>query len=395
MINKHIVLGITGGIAAFKAASLVTSLNKQGYEVQVLMTKSACEFITPLTFETLTKKKVYVDVFDKSEDVLVHHIEIAKWADLFVVAPATANTIAKMANGFADDMLTSSFLASTCPKLIVPSMNTHMLENAMTQENLKKLVSYGISVMESDTGLLACGDVGKGKFPESEAIIEEMERLLVREKDLLGKTVLISAGPTLEALDPVRYLSNHSSGKMGYALAKEARNRGAKVYLVSGPVRLGQPKDMEVIPVQSAKEMADAVFSHFEQADITIMVAAVADYRPLEIKEEKIKKQDSTWTLTLERTTDILATLGEKKKATQILVGFAMETENLLENAQAKLMKKNCDYLVANSIREVGSGFAGDTNHGYILSKSTQVDLGLLTKKELAKKIIDQISKGD
>ena len=308
---------------------------------------------------------------------------------------ASANTISKIAYGMADNMLTSSFLAATCPKLLVPAMNSHMLENPITQHNLKTLEAYGISVMESETGLLACGDIGKGKFPEIELIVEEIERLLTTKKDLLGKTVLISAGPTQEALDPVRYLTNHSSGKMGYALAKEARNRGARVYLVSGCVSLACPKDIEVISVQSAKEMEVSMLSHFEQADITIMAAAVADYRPVNIYKEKIKKQDSGWALSLERTMDILATLGTRKKEHQILIGFAMETENLLKNAQEKLIKKKCDYLIANSIRELGSGFQGDTNHGYLLSKNGQTDFGLLTKKELAEKIFDQINKGD
>ena len=292
MTNKHIVIAVTGGIAAYKSAFLVSSLSKQGYEVQVLMTKSACEFISPLTFETLSKRKVYTDVFVNEETPFVRHIELAKWADLFVVAPASANTISKITYGMADNMLTSSFLAATCPKLLVPAMNSHMLENPITQHNLKTLEAYGISVMESETGLLACGDIGKGKFPEIELIVEEIERLLTTKKDLLGKTVLISAGPTQEALDPVRYLTNHSSGKMGYALAKEARNRGARVYLVSGCVSLDRPKDIEVISVQSAKEMEVSMLSHFEQADITIMAAAVADYRPVNIHKEKIKKQD-------------------------------------------------------------------------------------------------------
>lgn len=395
MTNKHIVIAVTGGIAAYKSAFLVSSLSKQGYEVQVLMTKSACEFISPLTFETLSKRKVYTDVFVNEETPFVRHIELAKWADLFVVAPASANTISKITYGMADNMLTSSFLAATCPKLLVPAMNSHMLENPITQHNLKTLEAYGISVMESETGLLACGDIGKGKFPEIELIVEEIERLLTTKKDLLGKTVLISAGPTQEALDPVRYLTNHSSGKMGYALAKEARNRGARVYLVSGCVSLAFPKDIEVISVQSAKEMEVSMLSHFEQADITIMAAAVADYRPVNIYKEKIKKQDSGWALSLERTMDILATLGTRKKEHQILVGFAMETENLLKNAQEKLIKKKCDYLIANSIHELGSGFQGDTNHGYLLSKNGQTDFGLLTKKELAEKIFDQINKGD
>ncbi len=395
MANKHIVIGVTAGIAAYKVASLISYLSKVGHEVQVIMTQKACAFITPLTLQTLSKRKVYVDMFASNENYDVKHIEIAKWADLFVVAPASANTIAKLANGLADDMLSTSFLATNCPKLIVPSMNTNMLENRITQDNINKLRHYGIKVMEADSGLLACGDIGKGKFPLVEKIVDEIDQLLVTKKDLMGKKVLISAGPSQESLDPVRYLTNHSSGKMGYALAKEAYNRGADVILVSGPTHLRQPYGINFCSVTSASAMASELLSYYPDADYTIMAAAIADYTPKNKAQNKIKKKEMDYALMLTRTTDVLATMGKLKKHGQILVGFAMETENLIHNAKSKLISKNCDYLIANSLCEKGSGFKADTNHAYLITKDKELDFGLLTKKELAKKIIDQIIKGE
>ncbi len=395
MKNKCIAVGITGGIAAFKICSLVSSLKKKGNDVIVLMTKEAEQFVTPLTLQTLSGNKVITDMFTVDYTPDVHHISIAKKADVFVIAPATANIIAKIANGIADDMLTSTFLAAGCPKLIVPAMNTGMLENPITQDNLEKCRHYGMHILDSASGYLACGDTGKGRMPEPSVIMDAIESLAETDRWLAGKHVLVTAGPTCEALDPVRYITNHSSGKMGYELAKAARNLGAKVTLVSGKTALAEPVGIETIPIESAADLADAVLSRREENDVIIMAAAVADYTPVTKDDQKIKKSEGEFALPLKRTTDVLQALGENKKEGQVLIGFAMETQNLLENAQKKLVAKNADYIVANSIADAGSGFAVDTNNVTIISKEGLNPLGLLSKEETAEKILEFCLKED
>lgn len=395
MKNKCIAVGITGGIAAFKICSLVSSLKKKGNDVIVLMTKEAEQFVTPLTLQTLSGNKVITDMFTVDYTPDVHHISIAKKADVFVIAPATANIIAKIANGIADDMLTSTFLAAGCPKLIVPAMNTGMLENPITQDNLEKCRHYGMHILDSASGYLACGDTGKGRMPEPSVIMDAIESFAETDRWLAGKHVLVTAGPTCEALDPVRYITNHSSGKMGYELAKAARNLGAKVTLVSGKTALAEPVGIETIPIESAADLADAVLSRREENDVIIMAAAVADYTPVTKDDQKIKKSEGEFALPLKRTTDVLQALGENKKEGQVLIGFAMETQNLLENAQKKLVAKNADYIVANSIADAGSGFAVDTNNVTIISKEGLNPLGLLSKEETAEKILEFCLKED
>ena len=395
MKNKCIAVGITGGIAAFKICSLVSSLKKKGNDVIVLMTKEAEQFVTPLTLQTLSGNKVITDMFTVDYTPDVHHISIAKKADVFVIAPATANIIAKIANGIADDMLTSTFLAAGCPKLIVPAMNTGMLKNPITQDNLEKCRHYGMHILDSASGYLACGDTGKGRMPEPSVIMDAIESLAETDRWLAGKHVLVTAGPTCEALDPVRYITNHSSGKMGYELAKAARNLGAKVTLVSGKTALAEPVGIETIPIESAADLADAVLSRREENDVIIMAAAVADYTPVTKDDQKIKKSEGEFALPLKRTTDVLQALGENKKEGQVLIGFAMETQNLLENAQKKLVAKNADYIVANSIADAGSGFAVDTNNVTIISKKGLNPLGLLSKEETAEKILEFCLKED
>lgn len=386
--TKTILVGVTGGIAAYKTCSLVSSLKKKGYEVHVLMTESAQEFVTPLTFQTLSGQKVITDMFTTDYIPDVHHISLAKKADVFVIAPASANVIAKVAHGIADDMLTTTFLAANCPKLIVPAMNTGMLENPVTQDNLEICKKYGMHILDSASGYLACGDVGKGRMPEAHVIEDAIEQLLVEEKYLQGKKILITAGPTQEAIDPVRYITNHSSGKMGYALAKAARNAGAEVTLVAGPNHLEDIAGVTMIPVCSAQEMAAAVLPLQKKMDAMILSAAVADFTPKQSATQKIHKKSNGMDLALKKTTDILATLGEHKKKGQVLIGFSMETENLLENTRKKLTKKNCDYVVANSISEKGAGFAVDTNHVIVISKKDEVDLGMRSKDETAQEIL-------
>lgn len=388
MEKKCIIVGVTGGIAAFKACSLVSSLKKQGHDVHVLMSKNAQEFVTPLTFQSLSANRVITDMFSVDYEPEVHHISLAKKADVFVVAPASADFIAKAANGIADDMLTTTFLAAYCPKLVVPAMNTHMLMNPATQDNIAKLKKYGIHIMESDAGYLACGDVGKGRMPEPKEIEDALNMVMTSDKFLLGKKVMVTAGPTEESIDPVRYITNHSSGKMGYALARAARNAGADVTLVSGHTALEKPYGVDVVNVRSAADMASAVLDQSDRMDAVIMAAAVADYTPAECADHKIKKTDGDLSIAVKRTTDILAELGKKKKPGQKLIGFAMETENLLANAQAKLEAKNVDYIAANSIADAGAGFGVDTNKVTILSRSGQEDLGLLSKDETAERIL-------
>ena len=389
MTNKPCVLiGVTGGIAAYKICSLVSSLHKQDYEVHVLMTREAQEFITPLTMQSLSGQKVILDMFTTDYTPDVHHISLARKADAFVIAPATANVIAKVANGIADDMLTTTFLASKCEKLIVPAMNTAMLENPITQDNLKKCEQYGMHILESGSGYLACGTTGKGRMPEPDQIEDALKEVLHTDKYLAGRKVLITAGPTCEAIDPVRYITNHSSGKMGYALAKAARNAGADVTLVAGKTALADIRGVHMVPVTSAKEMADAVLPRQKEMDIMILAAAVADYTPITTAEEKIHKADGGMNLELTRTTDILKTLGQNKRDGQILVGFSMETENLIPNSRRKLSSKNCDFIVANSLRQAGAGFAGDTNVVTVISEKETSELGLLSKDDTAEEIL-------
>ena len=394
MQKKCIIVGVTGGIAAFKACSLVSHLVKQGHEVHVLMTKGATEFVSPLTFQTLAKTRVILDMFSVDYEPDVHHISLAEKADVFVVAPATADFIAKAAHGIADDMLTTTFLAATCDKWVVPAMNTHMFENPITQKNIQTLKENGIGVMEPDSGLLACGDVGKGRMPEPDEIIDAIGPLGVRNPFLKGKKILITAGPTQEAMDPVRYITNHSTGKMGYALAKKARDLGAEVVLVSGKTNLAVPYGIQYRPIVRAQDLADAVLEQSDSCDAVIMAAAVADYTPTDVASEKIKKADGDLSISVKRTTDVLLQLGKQKKPGQVLIGFAMETEHLLENARTKLEKKNADYIVANSIREKGAGFGTDTNHVIILSKDHQEDGGILSKEDTAEYILQYCLEG-
>jgi len=388
MKNKCIVVGVTAGIAAYKICQLVSSLKKQGNEVHVIMTKEAEKFVTPLTFQTLSSQKVITDMFTVDYTPDVHHISLAKKADLFVVAPATANIIAKIAHGIADDMLTTTFLASTCPKMIVPAMNTNMLNNPITQDNIATCQKYGIHIMCSGAGYLACGDVGAGRLPEPEEIEDAIASLVETDRYLQGRHVVITAGATQEEIDPVRYITNHSTGKMGYALAKEARNAGAKVTLISGKTNLPQPYGVDVINVISAADMRECVVNNFEKADVVIMSAAVADYTPIEKVDHKIKKAEGNLSIALKRTQDILLTIGKKKRENQVVIGFAMETENLLENAAKKLQEKNANYIIANSIREPGAGFGVDTNIVKIISPTSVEDLGLLSKDDTAKEIL-------
>lgn len=395
MEKKCVIVGVTAGIAAFKACSLVSSLRKQGHEVHVLMTKGAEQFVTPLTFQSLSGTKVITDIFTVDYIPEVHHIALADKADAFVVAPATADFIAKAANGIADDMLTTTFLAADCPKLVVPAMNTHMLENPATQRNIKQLQEDGIYVMESASGYLACGDTGKGRMPEPDRIEDALQEVMCEKHYLKGRKILITAGPTKEAIDPVRYITNHSSGKMGYALAKAARNAGAEVTLVAGDTNLADPYHVEVIHVSSAAEMRDAVLAESDRYDAIIMAAAIADYTPVVKATEKIKKTEGDLKIELKRTTDILLELGKKKRDGQVLIGFAMETEELLANAAKKLHDKHADYIVANSIREKGAGFGGDTNIVTILSKAGEKSLGLLSKDETASMILENCLKGE
>lgn len=391
--NKCAVIGVSGGIAAFKICSLVSQLKQQGCEVHVLMTKEAEQFVTPLSLQTLSGQKVITDMFSTDYTPDVHHISLAKKADVFVIAPATANIIAKIANGIADDMLTTTFLAASCSKLLVPSMNTNMLMNPITQDNIKKCKSYGMRVLESDDGYLACGTSGKGRLPEPEEIEDAIVELLNKDKYLMGQKILITAGPTQESLDPVRYITNHSTGKMGYALARQARNAGADVILVAGPNSLKPIRGIQTIAVTSAQEMADAVLSYQDICDVMIMAAAVADYTPAHKEDEKIHKGDGEYSIACKRTTDILATLGENKKPGQILIGFSMETENLEERTKEKLVKKNCDYIVGNNLRDKGAGFGTETNKTIIFSKDGKIDLGLQSKENTASEILRQCIK--
>mgnify|MGYP004641405025 FL=1 len=388
--GKCVVLGVTGSIAAYKIAGLASALKKMHADVEVIMTQNATQFINPITFESLTGNKCLVDTFDRDFSFSVEHIAIAKKADVFLVAPASANVIAKMAHGIADDMLTTTILACKCPKIISPAMNTGMFENEIVQDNLKILKKYGMQVVEPATGYLACGDTGAGKMPEPEVLLQYILREIAYEKDLVGKRVLVTAGPTREAIDPVRFITNHSTGRMGYAIAKMAMLRGAAVTLVSGPVAIEPPMFVDTIAVESAQQMYEAVMTHAKEADIIIKSAAVADYAPAQVSPEKIKKSEGDASIPLTRTKDILAALGEKKREDQFVCGFAMETEHLLENATAKREKKNVDMIVANSIRQEGAGFGVDTNVATFITKEGLRSLPLMSKEALAMEILDE-----
>ena len=389
--NKSIIIGVSGGIAAYKTAYLVSALSKTEADVNVIMTENACEFISPLVFEKLTGNKCYVDTFDRNFKFDVEHISLAKKADIFMIAPATANVIAKIANGIADDMLTTTFLASKCKKIVSPAMNTAMFENQITQDNIAKLKKYGIGVVEPQDGLLACGDTGAGKMPEPDFLFDVIEREIAREKDMLGKKVLVTAGATMESLDPVRFLTNHSSGKMGFAIAKEAMLRGAEVTVVKANTTAEIPNFVKIVEVSSAKDMFDAVTALSDQQDIIVKAAAVADYTPESYVDSKIKKKDGDLSIPLKRTMDILKYLGENKKEGQFLCGFSMETDNMLENSKAKLSKKNADMIVANNLRDAGSGFKTDTNAVTLITRDGYRSLELKSKAEVAKEIFDEI----
>lgn len=389
--DKTILLGVTGSIAAYKTANLASLLVKQHCDVHVLMTANATEFISPITFETLTNNKVPVDTFDRNFQYNTEHIALAKRADLVVIAPATANVIAKLANGIADDMLTTTVLACRCNKIIAPAMNTAMYENPVTQENLNKLKSFGWKVITPASGWLACGDVGLGKMPEPELLLETILFESACKKDMAGLKVLVTAGPTMEALDPVRFISNHSSGKMGYAIARAAAQRGAEVTLVSGKTALDPPLYVEVVNVLSAADMFEAVTSRSADQDIIIKAAAVSDYRPAEVAHDKIKKKDDDLSIPLVRTMDILKYLGEHRREGQFLCGFSMETQNLIENSRKKLESKQVDMIACNNLKEEGAGFAVNTNLLTLITSDDEIRLPLLTKEEVAHKLLDAI----
>ena len=389
--EKTILLGVTGGIAAYKSASLASRLVKAGAEVRVIMTEHATNFINPITFETLTGHKCITDTFDRNFEFQVEHVSLAKKADVIMVAPATANVIAKLAHGLADDMLTTTILASHAPKLIAPAMNTGMYENPVTQDNLALLKKYGMEVIEPAAGHLACGDEGKGKMPEPEILFEHILRSCACKQDMKGLKVLVTAGPTQEAVDPVRFLTNHSSGRMGYSIAKACMLRGADVTLVTGRTALTPPLFVDVVPVVSAKDMYDAVISRSGEMDIIIKAAAVADYRPVHVAEEKVKKSDSSFSLELERTDDILKYLGEHKKPGQFLCGFSMETENMLENSRKKLEKKHLDMIAANNLKVPGAGFETTTNIITIITPDSVKELELMSKDDAAFRLLDEI----
>lgn len=391
LTGKTIVLGITGSIAAYKIANLTSMLVKQHADVYVLMTENATNFINPITFETLTNHKTLVDTFDRNFNYNIEHVSLAKKADVVLVAPASANVIGKIANGIADDMLTTTVMACKCKKLISPAMNTQMFENPIVQDNLKKLEHYGMTVIQPDVGLLACKDVGAGKMPSEQVLMDYILREIRYEKDMVGKKVLVTAGPTRESIDPVRFISNHSTGKMGYAIARVAMERGADVTLITGPVSIAPPPFVKVINVVSAEDMFRAVQEYSLEADIVIKSAAVADYTPATVAEEKIKKQDGDSSLELVRTTDILKWLGENRKNGQFLCGFSMETENMLENSRAKLIKKNIDMIVANNLKVEGAGFGVDTNVVTLITKEDTVELPQMSKEAVAEKLLDKI----
>ena len=389
--GKTVLLGVTGSIAAYKIAYLASALKKQQADVHVLMTRNATNFINPITFETLTGNKCLVDTFDRNFQFQVEHVSIAKKADVVMIAPASANVIGKLAHGIADDMLTTTIMACRCKKFISPAMNTNMFENPIVQDNLKTLEHYGYEVIDPAVGYLACGDTGAGKMPEPETLLNYILRECACEKDMKGLKVLVTAGPTQEAIDPVRYITNHSSGKMGYAIAKMAMLRGADVTLVSGRTALAPPPFVRVVPVVTARDMYEAVTSVGQEQDIIIKAAAVADYRPASVSDEKIKKKDDDMSIALERTDDILKYLGEHKPDGQFLCGFSMETENMIGNSRVKLTRKNLDMVAANNVKMAGAGFQGDTNVLTLITQDEEVSLPLMSKEDAAGKILDKI----
>ena len=391
--GKCVVLAVTGSIAAYKIASLASMLKKLHADVQVLMTKNAENFINPITFETLTGNKCLVDTFDRNFQYNVEHVALAKKADVVLIAPASANCIGKLAHGIADDMLTTTIMACKCKKILAPAMNTNMFENPIVQDNLKVLEHYGYEIVESAYGYLACGDIGQGKMPEPELLLQHILRECAYEKDLKGKKILVTAGPTQEPIDPVRYITNHSTGKMGYAIAKVCMQRGAEVTLVSGPVNIPAPPFVTVVPVISAEDMFREVTKRAPKQDIIIKAAAVADYCPKYVSAEKVKKKDGELSLEMKRSQDISAYLGEHKKQGQFLCGFSMETENMLENSRKKLEKKNLDMIVANNLKVEGAGFAGNTNVVTMITENEEISLGKMSKEETAFEILNQILK--
>ena len=391
--GKTVVLAVSGSIAAYKIASLASALKKLHANVQVLMTKNAVNFINPITFESLTGNKCLVDTFDRNFQYSVEHVALAKQADVVLVAPASANVIGKIAHGIADDMLTTTVMACKCKKIIAPAMNTNMFDNPILQDNLKILEHYGYEVISPAVGYLACGDTGAGKMPEPELLLQYILREIAYEKDMQGKRVLVTAGPTQESIDPVRFITNHSTGKMGYAIAKMCMLRGAEVTLVSGPTSIAKPEFVHVVDVVTAKEMYEEVTKRAKDQDIIIKAAAVADYRPKSVSSEKMKKKDDDLAIPMERTDDILKFLGEHKKEHQFLCGFSMETENMLENSRKKLEKKHLDMIVANNLKVEGAGFAGDTNVVTIITGQEEFSLGKMTKEETALRILDEILK--
>ena len=389
--GKTVLLGVTGSIAAYKIAYLASALKKLHAQVHVLMTKNATNFINPITFESLTGNKCLVDTFDRNFQFQVEHVSIAKQADVVMIAPASANVIGKLAHGIADDMLTTTIMACKCKKIISPAMNTNMYENPIVQDNLAILQHYGYEVIEPASGYLACGDTGAGKMPEPEMLLEYILREIAKEKDLSGQKVLVTAGPTQEAIDPVRYITNHSSGKMGYALAKAAMLRGAQVTLVSGPCAIEPPPFVKLVPIVTAKEMFDAVTSVSFEQDIIINAAAVADYRPAKVFDDKVKKQEGQMSIELEKTDDILQYLGDNRVPGQFLCGFSMETQNMLGNSRAKLGKKHLDMVAANNLKVAGAGFQGDTNVLTLITQDEDVSLQLMSKEDAANIILDKI----
>lgn len=389
--GKNVVLGVTGSIAAYKIAALASALVKLHADVTVIMTENATNFINPITFETLTGNKCLVDTFDRNFQYSVEHVSLAKRTDVFLVAPASADVIGKMAHGIADDMLTTTVLACRCPKLVAPAMNTNMYENPIVLDNLKTLEHYGVQVMEPACGYLACGDTGAGKMPEPETLLEWILGTIACEKDLAGKKVLVTAGPTQERIDPVRYVTNHSTGKMGYAIAEDCMRRGAEVTLVTGPTALKPPLFVGVVPVVTAADMAAAVKERAAEQDIIIKAAAVADYRPAHPADEKVKKQDGSASIEMERTEDILAYLGANRRPGQFLCGFSMETENMLENSRAKLVKKRADMIVANNLKTAGAGFGTDTNVVTVITEDGCKELAIMSKAEVAHAVVDEI----
>lgn len=393
--GKTVVLGVTGGIAAYKIPNLASMLVKSGADVHVLMTEHAANFITAITFETLTGHKCVIDTFDRNFEFNVEHVALAKRADVLLVAPATANVIGKLAHGICDDMLTTTALACHCPKIIAPAMNTHMYESPILQDNLEICRKYGMTVIDPASGYLACGDTGAGKMPEPEELFDYICQAIQYPKDLAGKKVLVTAGPTREAIDPVRYITNHSTGKMGYAIAKAAARRGAEVTLVSGPVELKAPRFVKTVQVESARDMFESVTSLAMEQDAVIKAAAVADYRPVHVASEKVKKAEGDMSIPLERTDDILAWLGANRREGQFLCGFSMETQNMLENSRKKLEKKHIDMIVANNLKVAGAGFGTDTNVVTMITREKEEALEKMSKDQVAHRILDRIFHGD